>query len=323
MSLTPEQFNTIQQTAEPLIQSQYRGEALALARQLEMQIDGSDPELLQKAKKLIIKLKWAACPIIKNDTEFFELVKNGLLEGMEETENESIDVINQAAERLALQFGVGLEETVRGLIMAVRENTQQIGANPIMVKNESRPVRPVIRNWLIDFLRNTSSPNPTEIEETEYLFNNSNAKALSETEQRTLGKVLAFYDILRSIAKELAQETREQMLVSPTETKEPAPSPVAPTPRFIAPEAGSSPVPPSPRPSTPSMPATVIQPEKTSETPPIPPQPEIPPRPASKTDAYREPIAEEDLSGPQKPPARPVPRIEGNIIDLKDFRNNK
>ncbi len=330
MPLTPEQFSAIQQAAEPLIQSQERGEALTLARQLETQIAGleiSDPELFQKARKLLIKLKWVACPIIKDDMEFFSLIRNGLLEGLEETPDETIDIIEQATERLALQFGVGLEETLRGLILAIRENTQQIGANPIMVKNESRPVRPVIRNWLIDFLRNVSSPNPTEIEETEYLFNNPNAKALSEADQKILGKVLAFYDILRSMAKELAQETREQMLAALPEEKESASSPVAPpslggtaAPQFSVPGTRPSPSPISFSPAPPSE-SVAMQPP---ETPPPPRQPEMPPRPAAiGTDTYREPIAEEDLSGPQKPLIKPAPRIEGNIIDLKDFGNNK
>ncbi len=336
MPLTPEQFNAIQQTAEPIIQSLKRGEALALARQLETQIAGleiSDPELFQKAQKIVIKLKWAACPIIKDDMEFFGLVRNGLLEGLEETPDETIDIIDQTTERLALQFGVGLEETLRGLIMAIRENTQQIGANPIMVKNESRPVRPVIRNWLIDFLRNVSSPNPTEIEETEYLFNNPNAKTLSEADQKMLGKVLAFYDILRSMAKELAQETREQILSALPEAKEPVPPPATPRqggaapPRFSVPEISPSPGPTQfpPAPVAPTAPATAMQPPGTP--PSVPRQPEMPPRQggaAIGTDTYREPIAEEDLSGPSRTAGiKPAPRIEGNIIDLKDFGNNK
>jgi hypothetical protein len=41
--------------------------------------------------------------------------------------------------------------------------------------------------------------------------------------------------------------------------------------------------------------------------------------PAPRRDAYREPITEDDLTGPQKSSPRPTPRISGNIIDLKDL----
>ncbi|TSC53314.1 MAG: proline-rich receptor-like protein kinase PERK10-like, partial [Parcubacteria group bacterium LiPW_39] len=273
--------------------------ALELWRKWQAQIASAeiaDQTFLPEIQKYIVKLKWISCPLIKDDREFFELVKNNLLEGLELDRLAEIVV-----DRLSFQFGFNLEETLRGLILAIRENTQQIGSNSIMVKNETRAVRPVVRNWLIDFLRNTSSGNPAEVEEANYLFSNPNAKALAEPDRQTLGKVLAFYDTFRSMARELAQTARAQMLAElpPEET---TPPPGAP-PQFYTP-----PTEPTAPPAASASPPTAPQ-----------PAPPLPPVSTPRADTYREPIAEEDLAGTQKPPVKPTPRIEGNIVDLKNI----
>lgn len=312
MPLTQEQLNSIrEEVAQALNNFTERKVALELWRRLEAQIASAeidDQTFLPEIQKYIIQLKWISCPLIKDDREFFELVKNNLLEGLELDRLAEIVV-----DRLSFQFGFNLEETLRGLLLAVRENTQPIGSNSIMVKNEIRPVRPVIRNWLIDFLRNTLSSNPTEVEEADYLFGNPNAKTLSESDRKTLGKVLAFYDLFRSMARELAREAREQMLAPPPEEIEPRP---VPPPRFYAPE--TRPTAPTAAPTLPAAP--MPQPTTPQPARPMPPSPQII---TPRADTYREPIVEEDLSGPQKPPAKPTPRIEGNIIDLKDFGDQR
>lgn len=417
MPLNREQFKIIQQEAESIIKFSRRKEAIILARQMETQITDlatNNPELLHYAKKLLAKLKWVACPLIKDDQEFFKLFREGLLEGLELT-----DFNDLVSERLALQFEINLEETVRGLLLAVRENNQNIGINPIMVKNESRLVRPLVRHWLIDFLRNLASESPTKVDEANYLFNNTNAKALPETDRQTLGNVLSFYDTFRLIDRELARRERETLVIPQTEGTEqsataievnqPSVSP------FISPAAPPILIKKSIRLATqenkeilnqlltdaPIKIAEFEQPAKPTiknwladymkqkgvgrhepmerdnyllnspnvkilngqeraklteilnsydndsevpispttklialeglgqkETPghplvstaPRPPRQFVPPPPLpSRTDTYREPVAQEDLAGPQKPSPRPAPRIEGNIVDLKDW----
>jgi hypothetical protein len=67
----------------------------------------------------------------------------------------------------------------------------------------------------------------------------------------------------------------------------------------------------------------VIEKLSSPETQIIPTPPQAPPAQHSssipKRDTYREPINKDDLIGPQKPLPRPAPRIDGNIIDLKDL----
>ncbi len=301
MPLTQEQSNSLrEEVADALNDYTESKTAWELAQTLGEQIvsgEISDPAFLSEIQKSIIWLKWIACPITRDDREFFELVKNNLLEGLE------LDRLSEiVTTRLSFQFGFNLEETLRGLILAIRENAQQIGSNPLLVKNETRPVRSVVRNWLIDFLRNTASANPAEVEEADYLFSNPNAKALKEADRQTLGKVLAFYDTFRSMARELAQTARAQMLAElpPEKTTPASPAP----PQFYVPPTEPTALPPASAPPPPQFPPT---------------PPPVEPAAKREPDTYREPVSEEDMSGPQKPPAKPAPRIEGNIIDLKDF----
>jgi len=244
MALTVEQLNNFQTQAEKIIKFSKRKEALELARQLEAQIAGSEvggAELFQSAEKLIVQLKWMACPLIRNDREFFELIKNKFLEGLEldaemGLDFEMINVSDLTTERLASQFGVGLEETVLGILETLRKNNQIIGSQPITIKGAAQATRPTIQNWLLDFLKNTPAEDPTAMEETDYLFNNQNTQTLSEEEKKLLGKVLAFYDTFRLILKELTNlKTQERIEMesylpqteTETETKPFSPRPIS------------------------------------------------------------------------------------------------
>ncbi len=232
MTLTVEQFKNFQTQAESIIKFSKRKEALELARQLETQIADSEisgSELFRSAEKLIAQLKWMACPLIRNDREFFELIKNRFLEGLAldaemGLDFEIINIVDLTVERLASQFGVGLEETVLGTLETLRKNNQIIGSQPITIKGTTQAARPTIQNWLLDFLKNTPTEDPAEMEEADYLFNNQNAQTLSEEEKKLLGKTLAFYDTLRLILKELTNlRTQEKVemesYLPPTEYK--------------------------------------------------------------------------------------------------------
>jgi len=356
--LTRERFESFQQEAQPIISSLLRKEALELARQIEPQTRGlevTDAQLFQEAQKLIAQLKWTACPIIRNEEEFLRLVKEKLLEGLELGKDLQFDLFTDlVAERFALQFGAGLQESLSGLLNALRENIQPIGTTPIMVKGEVRPVRPLIRHWLIDFLRNAQTEMPTEVDEASYLFNNPNAKILSETNKKILGRVLAFYDTFRWIARELAEVERRRMIVTPF--LEPAPSPVeapgtprqifgritetAPPRRFpanqpLSPSARPRPVsstPPAPPflPSSPSTP-TPFHPQPAPPTSaPAPPKPNIPAQPivpiqqkpssAPPPPAKPTPPPQLPIQAQQNQP-KPAPKIDGNIVDLKEYKD--
>ena len=216
MALSQEQFNSIRQQAADIINSLERKEALLLSRQLERQLaslETNNPQLFSEAETLVAKLKWVACPLIKNDQEFLEMFRKNLLAGLE------IDFLTDlVSERLALQFGFGLEETVRGILLAIRENNQLIGATPIRIKNETKAAQPTIRHWLLDFLRNAPSDNPAEIDELNYIFSNSNAKSLPDPDKKIVKKILALYDTVALIDIYLSHQPRQQreMITAPT-----------------------------------------------------------------------------------------------------------
>lgn len=310
MPIDKEQFNIIRQAAdEAILNYAERKEALELLRKLQKVLIPSqvpDTQLLAEGQKIIAQLKWVACPLIKENEEFFDLVKYNFLEGLE------MDyLVEIVLTRFAFQFGAGTQETLNGLMLSLRENVQLIGSQPIMVKGETRPVRPAIRNWLIDFLRNIKSENPNEIEEANYIFSNPNPKTLSEEDRKKLGKLLSFYDIFRSFAKQLAFE-RWQGQIIPTVLPKAEPDEFEKQERQTGP-----PVPPR---QTAGL--GIAAPRTSYPDRPSPPAPaSFSPRPQTLSpDTYRETVKEEDITSPPITP-KPEPKIDGNIVDLKNINN--
>lgn len=336
MSLTIEQFKTIKEEAEPIISSLLRKEAFLLAQKLKPQISAlhiSDPKLYEEAQKIIAQLEWTSCAATTDEYDFFRLFKEHLLEGIEMEDrylwpDGLLDIVT---EKLATQFGVGLQETMQGILQALRENNQLIGANLISVKGEARAVRPSIRHWLIDFLRNVNSGSPSEVDETNYLFNNPNAKALSEEDRKILGKVLDFYNSFTYVARQLAFEENQRRIIPPPEPAEAAP-PQNLGSRFSGAPANqqtyNQPSQQEPQP-TPSIPQPNYPPPTYPPSPGAAPPSNIPiqppPRHLTSSSPYREEIEESDLAGPQAPPKPmpPAPKIEGNTINLREFGEQK
>src|SRR3989344_426107 len=273
---THEQLEIIREKIKPIFEHLQRKRALELVRAMVKRIvdlEMADQGLYKNCLKLIAQLKWVACPLIKNDEEFLELVEKYFLEGLEL----DVKLIDLVIARLELQFGVGLEKSINDILSALRSNKQKLGANPIQIKRESSSTDPLIKNWLVDFIRNAETKNPLEMEETNYLFNNQNAKNLSENDKKTLGKILSFYDTFKLYADRLTQkEGMPKVSPPPVQPSSAIPSPIQPT-----------------KPPTPSYQI---------------PKQTIP----GRRDLYKEPVEE-----PPRP-GRVEPRIEGNIVDLKN-----
>lgn len=312
--LTEEQLKNLQKEAEPIFEHWERKQALELVRQLEKEISPleiTNPALFLKAKKFIVQLKWLAFPLIQNEAELFDLVERHFSEGTEL----DIDLTDIVTAKLELLFGIGIREFLTQILSSLRSNEQEIGNSPIMIKGATSLVSPTIRNWLLDYIRSVPAKTPSELEEVHYLFDNPNAKNLDEKDKKNLGEVLAFYDTFKFMADELAlKEIRRFFPIAPE-----APVPLAPLEKPTPPG-------PTPIPTRPSVPPT--RPTMPSPTPPgsIPPKPSAPsgfPRPRispSQEDIYREPIPEE----PKPPiPPKPTPKVEGNIVDLKGFGENR
>ncbi|KKS26118.1 MAG: hypothetical protein UU87_C0003G0038 [Parcubacteria group bacterium GW2011_GWA2_42_11] len=309
MALTRQQFNEIKTAAWQSMNDREQKKCLLLAADLEPQINGletSDPELYFAAKKIIAQLRWAGLPIIFDEELFHNLFRHYLLEGLELEDLTGDKLSDIATTKLSWQFGYALPETTQNILRAIRENTQPVGKDPLMVKNETKPARPVIRNWLVDFLR--SSPDePSEIDEMNYLYNNPNAKKLSPQDRKILSRILDFYDLIRFIAQETARTQRNDLIVNPEE----APQQARQT------ETAPNQTPVNPTQNLPASPVPPIQPPM--------PEPIIPRIPARPTSAYREPIEEGDLAGPPAAnpiaptPPKPTSPAQGNIVDLQNI----
>lgn len=282
--LTQEQLKIIQEKAKPIFEHLQRKKALEWARQLERPVadlEMTDQSLFAQYQQLITQLKWVACPLIKDDQEFLELIEKYFLEGLVL----DVNLIDLVTTKLELQFGVDLKETIDEILSALRKNKQRLGSQPISIKGESAPVRPWVRNWLNDFIGSVKVKNPSQVEKADYLFNNQNAKNLSESDRETLGNLLTFYNTFKLYTDGLI--VREKGAPA-------RPSPLA-----------------TPSPSL-SQPATLpAQPSPIRPLPPSPPEPSKPEEPVRR-DIYQEPIGEEPR------PGQVEPKIEGNVVDLKN-----
>lgn len=313
MPITPQQFEDIKQEAEQLILCHVeRKNALLMAQKLEEEADeikNSEPEIYDELQKIIAKLKWIASPIIRDSQKFYDLVKNHLLEGLEIPE-----LLEIVLTRLGFQMGYELQESLNIVLSAMRQNFQTIGNQAIMVAAEQKPAKPTIQNWLTDFIRSSSSQTLTEVDETNYLFNNQNARALSNEDKKILRNLFSLYSSLRFVSQEVARqaiyETRSVRNDISNGARQTEPQPLVAQNR----QAGESDFyeegsPDTPTPQVPERkysPPPALQPVSPSQGGP------------SRKDVFREQVSDEDLAGPQAIP-RPAPKIEGNVVNLKDF----
>jgi len=288
IQLTVEQLKIIQEKAKPIFEHLQRKKALEWARQLEpaaAELETTDRKLFAQYQKLIAQLKWVACPLIKNDQEFLELVEKHFLEALAL----DVNLIDLVTAKLELQFGVGLEESVSQILSALRRSKQSLGSQPMSIKGESAPVKPLIKNWLNEFIGSVKVKNPSQVEKADYLFNNQNAKNLSGGDRETLGKILTFYNTFKLYADGLVLRKK----AAPSRPSPPV-TPITPGPSLGQPT-------PSP-----------VQPSPAEPIAPSPPEP-AKPKELVRRDIYQEPIRE----GAAKP-GQVEPKIEGNVIDLKN-----
>lgn len=185
-----------------------------------------------------------------------------------------------------------VQKTLRQLVKDNKDAlNQNLTAVPIKIADFDQPVRPTIKNWLVDYVKQKGAGHHEALERGDYLFNSVNSRPLPENEKALLAEILRAYDDDSPLPVDEAIQTilLDKLTVS-----------------------------------LPNLPKAT--PAATAAT-----QPPIPPIAAPRGDlpkseppygGYREPVSEADLSGPFKrqPPAKPAPRLSGNIIDLKDLQ---
>jgi len=198
--------------------------------------------------------------------------------------------------------------------LAVQENkeilNQLLTANPIKIAEFEQPVRPTIKNWLADYIKLKGTGYHDELERSDYLYKSANATNLAGEERAKLAKILKAYDEDSEVP---VSGENKLILIEELAKKELPPSPRAATAPPV--QAPLSP------PSAPITPPPVRMPP--TPAPAMPPSP--PPRviPRTGPDTYREEVSDEDLTGPLKPLARPAPKLDGNIVDLKQMNTDE
>ncbi|PJE58306.1 MAG: hypothetical protein COU81_01460 [Candidatus Portnoybacteria bacterium CG10_big_fil_rev_8_21_14_0_10_36_7] len=173
-------------------------------------------------------------------------------------------------------------EIAQNIIEAMKENNQPIGKSPILLRGDKEPVPPTTTNWLADFDRTYGPDQQNDLAQRQYTGQNSNALKLSEKDKNKLRLLLKFYNDLKPlyIPPDIEQKINEAFKKAEADDNQPQGKQ---DDQFI----------PTPTPET-SRPI-FNSPDNTIDA----------------QDQYREPV---DVI-----PSRNAPRIDGNVIDLKNI----
>jgi len=275
----------------------------------------SQPKLYQYCQDILIKLKFIALTTLP-DQQVLVLIKEHLLNALKT----GIDVSRILEINLRSRPVFARGEFKKGTRQALKENQQKIGSQSLTIKGKPTPQPPTLKNWLLDYDKETGTKKHSELEREQYLAQNPNVRKLEQTEKDLLRKVLKFYDNLKPIpvsqVAKWIKTARDKGLIPPLEESEaeavsPTLPPGAPPETFSPRPKITHPLTPRPLADRPTPPSTA-QPIPAEPIPQSPPEPEpVEPRP-SRRDIYQEPVVE-----PAKP-GQVEPKIEGNVVDLKN-----
>lgn len=174
-----------------------------------------------------------------------------------------------------------IQKTLRQLAQDSKNAlNQNLTDEPIKIAGFDRPVRPTIKNWLVDYVRIKGAGHHEYLERSDYLFNSANPKALPEKERVLVAAILRAYDDDLPLPIDSRSQTVLLERLEKTENTKSKTDPVA-----------------------------ARQENRTDNRN----------QQNGSDEKYREPISDEDLAGPVKRVApTPAPRLDGNIIDLKN-----
>ena len=322
------QFN--QEKFQEITKEIIRIEDISQARTLIVKIDNllkekpdlsvNQPQLYQYCQDILIKLRFVALTTLP-DQQAFDLIKEHFLDALKT----GIDIYRILEIDLCSRPVFARGEFKKGTRQALKENRQKIGSQSLTIEGKPTPQPPTLKNWLLDYDSETGNEKHSGLERGQYLAQNPNVRKLEQIEKDLLRKVLKFYDDIKptpvSQTEKWIKTARDKGLIPPLEESEsealsstlpPGTPPETLLPRLKA-------VPPlTPRPladqPTPSSPTRI-----TPSEPVPPPQPASPSlhEPAKPKEPARRDIYQEPVEGPPNP-RRFEPRIEGNVVDLKN-----
>jgi len=270
----------------------------------------NQPQLYQYCQDILIKLRFVALTTLP-DQQVFNLIKGHFLDALKT----GIDVYRILEIDLCSRPVFTRGEFKKGTRQVLKENRQKIGSQPLTIEGKPTPQPPTLKNWLLDYDSETGDEKHPELERGQYLAQNPNVRKLEQIERDLLRKVLKFYDDIKptpvSQTEKWIKTARDKGLIPPLEKSEAVSSTLPPgTPPETLPLRLKAAAALTPRPLT-------NQPTPSEPVP--PPQPASPSlfEPAKPKEPARRDIYQESVEEPPKP-GRAEPRIEGNVVDLKN-----
>lgn len=271
-------------------------ESRRMADMLEQKIGPAlqieNPELYEKYQQILNILKFIAL-ITLDRNSLMKLMQFHALDAF----INNLDLNDRFTGRMYLYPDTAWQDEANQIIEALKQNKQMLGAQSITLRGENTSAAPFISNWISEYDRGFGPEKHSVLEQRQFLIQNPNAKTLNEREKDILLRALQFYDNLKPLPVESIDEylnstpadlhqTSNEVTETTTETMPVRPPIVAPALPKTAPAEKN------------------ISTQQNEQYPP---------------DTYREPIGKEDILGPQKPITKPAPKLDGNIVDLKEF----
>lgn len=88
-----------------------------------------------------------------------------------------------------------IQKTLRQIAKDNKDSLNQLLTNaPIKIADFEQPVRPTIKNWLVDYVKTKGAGHHESLERGDYLFSSPNAKPLSEEGRNLVSAILKAYD---------------------------------------------------------------------------------------------------------------------------------
>jgi len=151
------------------------------------------PELLRKYKKLSVLLQFVSLPNQKDEV-ISGLFKENLLTAI----YHGIDVQAKIElHMLVFSTNAMAEQLSRIILKALSENGERIGKKFLAIKGELKPLEPVIKNWLKDYINSSANYKVRDdLSLGLYINQSKSIKQLSKKEIEVLIPIIKIYNFL-------------------------------------------------------------------------------------------------------------------------------
>lgn len=313
----PQLLTNIKIEADDFIDHLLAPEAYQMAQEMENKLkelaalEISQPQIFAQYRQVLIRLKFVSLSLWDENT-FLDLIKNNLADIL----GSDIDINERMTGKIYTIPNLAWPPVAKQVIELLRQNIQPIGSRLLAISDEQVTHPPLIKYWLMDYDRLLGLERHENIERAKYFTDSRNFQSLSEPDKIKIQQLLEFYDGLRPLPipqEEIPQREDRDILIA--------------VPRQRGEESfGYREEEVSEYPAVENEPSTsTYQPPSTPQTQPAQASGGLPTQqPAPQTsapqqkDTYREQVASQDLAGPQQP-IKPVPKLNGNIINLKEL----